>query len=79
MLLSFILSIFADTIDESGIMKDRDNIQTEYDRLMRDYQSSDFIRRDWQMKNGVYEQYSAYDNNDSCPSGTNDTIKALFI
>ena len=49
-----------------------------YDNLMKGFEPSPFISTDWQMQSGVYRQYSEYDNNDSCPSGTSGSIRPIY-
>lgn len=50
-----------------------------YDNMMKDYEPSPFISTDWQMQGGVYRQYSEYENNDSCPSGTSGSIRSIIL
>lgn len=50
-----------------------------YDNLMKGYEPSPFITTDWQMQGGVYRQYSEYENNDSCPSGTIGSIRSIIL
>lgn len=50
-----------------------------YDNLMKGYEPSSFITTDWQMQGGVYRQYSEYENNDSCPSGTSGSIRSIIL
>lgn len=38
--------------------------------LMKDYQPSEYINKEWPMKDGMYQQYSAFENEVQCTSGT---------
>lgn len=55
------------------------NTNELYDNLMKGYEPSSFITTDWQMQGGVYRQYSEYENNDSCPSGTSGSIRSIIL
>lgn len=56
-----------------------ENTNELYEKLMRGFVPSPFISSDWQMQGGLYHQYSAYENNDSCPSGTSSTIRLIAL
>ena len=55
------------------------SINEIYDNIMKGYEPSPFISTDWQMQGGVYRQYSEYENNDSCPSGTSGSIRSIIL
>jgi len=37
----------------------------QYDALMKDYEPQPFVPTNWPMENGVYKQYSAFNQDDS--------------
>lgn len=40
------------------------DIQYLYEQFTDGYEPSDFINREWPMKDGMYQQYSGYDTED---------------
>ena len=53
-------------------------IVEELNRFLKDYKPSEFVTKDWPMKNGLYQQYSIFqDDGNTSVSGTNDSITAL--
>lgn len=48
-----------------------------YDQLMKDYKPSQYINQDWPMKDGMYQQYSAFEDDVQCASGTHTSIVML--
>lgn len=45
---------------------------------MKDYQPSDCVSKGWPMKDGMYQQYSAFENDIQCTSGTQTQLKMQF-
>ena len=41
-----------------------EDIKYLYNQFIKGYGPSDFINRDWPMKDGMYQQYSGYDTDD---------------
>ena len=48
-----------------------------FSELMKDYHPSEFISKEWPMKDGLYQQYSGFENDVECPSGTHSSIVML--
>lgn len=55
------------------------SINEMYSNLMRGYEPSPSVNNGWQMEGGVYRQYSAFENNESCPSGTDGSLRAITL
>lgn len=57
------------------------SIETQqlYNGFMKGYESTKYVNSDWQMQGGIYRQYSVYEDNDSCTSGTNSSIKSIIL
>ncbi len=53
------------------------NLTESYDRLMKDYKPSQYVNQNWPMKDGMYQQYSAFEDDVQCASGTNKSIVML--
>lgn len=53
------------------------NIQEAYEKLTKEYTPSQYVNTEWEMQNGFYKQYSVYDEDCVCVSGTVNSIKAL--
>ena len=53
-------------------MKKNDNkdLVEQYNSIMKDYEPKPFISGDWPMENGVYKQYSAFENQTVSVGGT---------
>lgn len=41
-----------------------------YNSIMKDYEPQTFVSGDWPIENGVYKQYSAFDESKNSVSGT---------
>lgn len=41
-----------------------------FSEMMKDYKPSEYVTREWPMKDGMYQQYSAYESDVQCTSGT---------
>lgn len=37
------------------------NNQDAYEKMMKDYTPSQYVNTEWEMQNGIYKQYSLYD------------------
>lgn len=48
-----------------------------YSEFMTGYQPSDYVTKEWPMKDGMYQQYSAFENDVQCASGTHTSIVML--
>lgn len=66
---------------KSDMEKNHPNVDARelYDNLMKGYEPSPYVSSDWQMQGGMYRQYSEYENNDSCPSGTSGSIRSIIL
>ena len=53
------------------------DLQQTYSDLMKGYQPSDYVNKEWPMKDGMYQQYSAFDSDIQCSSGTHTSIIML--
>lgn len=51
--------------------------QEAYEKMMKDYSPSPYVNTEWKMQNGIYKQYSVYDENCVSVTGTVNSIKAL--
>ncbi len=52
-------------------MENKNNKLIEmYNSIMEGYEPHDFVPRNWPMENGVYKQYSAYEQSNCSVSGT---------
>lgn len=56
---------------------DKENIQRAFSELMKGYHPSEYVSQEWPMKDGMYQQYSAFENDVQCASGTNTSIIML--
>lgn len=54
--------------------KDRAQVFSE---LMEGYQPSEYVNKEWPMKDGMYQQYSAFENDVQCTSGTHTSTLML--
>lgn len=61
------------TTDKKG----KDSVTDLYEKMMNGYNPGPFIQREWEMKDGLYVQYSAYKEKTPVQSGIACTIKAL--
>lgn len=52
------------------------NFEDEYNDFMRGYEKSPFIDTEWPMKDGMYQQYSGWDND---AVGVSGTVQALIM
>ncbi len=52
-------------------------IEQMYEQLMNGFTPDKSVETVWPMKDGMYLQYSAYETNDICLSGTSDSIRSL--
>lgn len=57
----------------------KSTIKPIYDQVISGYTPSKYVNTDWKMRNGVYPQYSVFENNESYPSGTSKSIQSLCI
>lgn len=46
------------------------NIIESYNSIMKGYETQTFVSGNWPMENGVYKQYSAFNESDNSVSGT---------
>ena len=53
------------------------DIAASFDELMKGYQPSEYVNTEWPMKDGMYQQYSAFENDVQCASGTHTSIIML--
>ncbi len=53
------------------------NLTESCDRLMKDYKPSQYVNQNWPMKDGMYQQYSAFEDDVQCVSGTSKSIVML--
>lgn len=53
------------------------NNKEAYKRIMKGFCPSQYVNPEWEMQNGIYKQYSLYDDNCVSVSGTINSIKAL--
>ena len=53
------------------------DLDKSYDQLMKDYKPSKYVNQDWPMKDGMYQQYSAFEDDVQCSSGTYKSILVL--
>ena len=51
--------------------------QEQYREIMEGYNPSPFINREWPMKDGMYQQNSAFENDVVCASGTSTSLIML--
>ena len=58
-------------------MENDKTIEKEYNDLMTGYEKSPFIDTEWAMKDGMYQQYSGWDNDVVGVSGTFQNLKML--
>lgn len=63
-------------MDNSNIISERTIVQAFSD-FMEDYAPNPYINTEWPMENGVYQQYSGYDNTTICQSGMLGSITLL--
>lgn len=46
------------------------NLIEKYNSMMRGYEPQTFVSGNWPMENGVYKQYSAFEESNNSVSGT---------
>jgi len=56
-----------------------DNTVELYNKLMNGFEPSPYVSTEWEMQDGIYRQYSAYENNTFSSSGTNSSIIAVSL
>lgn len=71
-----LLSFFNNFATRIFMDMDKDFAQT-FVEMTKVYQSSDFVDKEWPMKDGMYQQYSAFENDVQCASGTQTSIVML--
>lgn len=54
------------------------NLSEQYSQLMRDYKPSPYVTTEWPMKDGMYQQYSGYEDNSPSVSGTSINLSKPF-
>ncbi len=54
------------------------NLSEQYSQLMRDYRPSPYVTTEWPMKDGMYQQYSGYEDNSPSVSGTSINLSKPF-
>lgn len=67
---------------ECLVMKEDNNklrVEQAYESIVSGYTPSEFVNTEWKMRDGVYPQYSVYENNESYPSGTSKSIQSLSL
>lgn len=52
-------------------------IEEFYVDMMSGYESTSLMNREWPMKDGMYQQYSAFETDVHCVSGTHQSITML--
>lgn len=57
----------------------KSKVERVYDQIVSGYTPSEYINTDWKMRDGVYQQYSVFENNESYPSGTSKSIQSLCL
>ncbi len=53
------------------------NLIESYDQLMKGYKPSQYVNQSWPMKDGMYQQYSAFEDDVQCASGTHKSTVML--
>lgn len=51
-------------------MEKKEEILNKYNAMMKGYEPQVFVPNTWPMENGVYKQYSAYEESNNSVSGT---------
>lgn len=51
--------------------------RAQYESLMKNYKSSNYFKTDWELRDGIYRQYTVF--KDDCPStsGTINSVKSI--
>lgn len=57
----------------------KSKVERVYDQIVSGYTPSEYVNTDWKMRDGVYPQYSVFENNESYPSGTSKSIQSLCL
>lgn len=47
----------------------KDSLLSVFDKIIKEYEPSKFVQTEWEMQDGLYVQYSAYENNTPCVVG----------
>lgn len=47
----------------------KDSLLSVFDKILKEYEPSKFVQTEWEMQDGLYVQYSAYENNAPCVVG----------
>lgn len=48
----------------------KEELIEQYNSIMKGYAPQNFVANNWPMENGVYKQYSAYEQSNNSVSGT---------
>lgn len=62
---------------ETSKEKEGKSISEQYADMMKGFDKKPFINTEWEMRDGLYVQYSAYKNPIPVQSGTSNMLKAL--
>lgn len=54
-------------------------VERVYNQIVSGFTPSEYVKTDWKMRDGVYPQYSVFENNESYPSGTSKSIQSLCL
>ena len=53
------------------------DLKKDYEKIMDGYEPSQYVNKEWPMKDGMYQQYSAFEDDVQCTSGTQSSIVML--
>ena len=53
----------------------KEEIIEKYNSIMKGYEPQNFVPDNWPMENGVYKQYSAFEQSNTSVSGTSYNLK----
>ena len=56
-------------------MKNKEEIIEKYNSIMKGYEPQNFVPSNWPMENGVYKQYSAFEQFNGSVSDTSYNLK----
>jgi hypothetical protein len=54
---------------ETKTSSGKDSLLSVFDKIIKEYEPSKFVQTEWKMQDGLYVQYSAYENNTPCVVG----------
>lgn len=66
-----------DKVKISKKTKNQDNVLSTLANITKGYRPNEFIQTEWTMQDGLYKQYSAFEDDEPCVAGNNSSLYSL--